>query len=88
MGTAEERRLLELDEAIEACDAAIEYKNEVKVLGLTIKRTGCVQHITNRINLAKRATAKLKRFRKLSWNIKIILCIEEYKKPLIRPGCI
>ena len=29
MGTAEERRLLELDEAIEACDAAIEYKNEV-----------------------------------------------------------
>ncbi|KAK7065170.1 microtubule motor activity protein [Halocaridina rubra] len=29
VGTAEERRLLELDEAIEAVDAAIEYKNEV-----------------------------------------------------------
>lgn len=29
MGSGEERRLLELDEAIEAVDAAIEYKNEV-----------------------------------------------------------
>ncbi|XP_068249872.1 kinesin-like protein KIF27 [Palaemon carinicauda] len=29
VGTGEERRLLELDEAIEAVDAAIEYKNEV-----------------------------------------------------------
>ena len=29
LDTVEERRLLELDEAIEAVDAAIEYKNEV-----------------------------------------------------------
>lgn len=29
MSSGEERRLLELDEAIEAVDAAIEYKNEV-----------------------------------------------------------
>lgn len=29
MDSVEERRMLELDEAIEAVDAAIEYKNEV-----------------------------------------------------------
>lgn len=29
MDASEERRMLELDEAIEAVDAAIEYKNEV-----------------------------------------------------------
>ena len=29
MDVSEERRMLELDEAVEAVDAAIEYKNEV-----------------------------------------------------------
>ena len=58
----------------------INFKNEVKILGLTLKRTGSVQHLTNRINYAKAQTAKLRRFKKLETAVKMRLY-----KTMIRP---
>ena len=58
----------------------IPYNNEVKTLGLKIKRTGIVSHITERIQMAKIQTNKLKRFTNLNANIKLHLY-----KALIRP---
>ena len=49
----------------------INFSNEIKILGLTLKRTGIKQHITNRINLAKIQTNKLRRFSGLDANIKL-----------------
>ena len=50
------------------------------MLGLTIKRTGVSQHITNRIKQAKAQSTKLKRFIRLDPSIKLHLY-----KALIRP---
>ena len=50
------------------------------MLGLTIKRTGVSQHITNRIKQAKAQSTKLKRFIRLDSSIKLHLY-----KALIRP---
>ena len=58
----------------------IDFKNEIKVLGLTLKRTGAVNHLTNRINHAKAQTSKLRRFNELDSYIKLRLY-----KSLIRP---
>ena len=58
----------------------LNFSNEIKILGLTLKRTGIKQHITNRINLAKIQTNKLRRFSGLDTNIKLHLY-----KALIRP---
>ena len=58
----------------------IEFKNEIKTLGLNLKRTGIVGHITERVNIARKQTEKLKRFAKLSVKTKLYLY-----KSLIRP---
>ena len=58
----------------------IPFKNEIKMLGLTLKRTGATSHVTNRINLAKIQSGKIKRFIKLEPKIKLHLY-----KALIRP---
>ena len=58
----------------------IVFKNEIKTLGLTLGRTGIIKHITNRINLAKAQTNKLKRFIRMRSKIKLHLY-----KALIRP---
>ena len=58
----------------------IQFKSEIKILGLTLKRTGFVQHITNRIIIAKRQTKKIKRFVKLKTKTKMNLY-----KALVRP---
>ena len=50
------------------------------MLGLTLKRTGATSHVTNRINLAKNQSGKIKRFIKLEPKIKLHLY-----KALIRP---
>ncbi|XP_042214220.1 kinesin-like protein KIF7 [Homarus americanus] len=52
VGSGEERRLLELDEAIEAVDAAIEYKNEV-ICGRT-RELKCHAKLLNQDNLMER----------------------------------
>ena len=61
-------------------DILLSFSNQIKILGLTLKRTGIKQHITNRINLAKIQTNKLRRFSALDANIKFHLY-----KALIRP---
>ena len=58
----------------------LEHKNESIILGLKIKRTGTVQHITERIQKAKVQTNKLKRFANLKTETKIHLY-----KSLVRP---
>ena len=58
----------------------INFKEEIKVLGLSIRRTGTVRHISNRINFAKQQTNKLKRFIKLETKTKLTLY-----KAMIRP---
>ena len=58
----------------------LNFSNEIKILGLTLKRTGIKQHITNWINLAKIQTNKLRRFSGLDTNIKLHLY-----KALVRP---
>ena len=52
----------------------------MKILGLTLKRTEAVSHITNRINIAESQTGKLRRFAQLKTNTKLKLY-----KSLIRP---
>ncbi|XP_069935745.1 kinesin-like protein KIF7 isoform X2 [Cherax quadricarinatus] len=52
VGSGEERRLLELDEAIEAVDAAIEYKNEV-ICGRA-RELKCHAKLLNQDNLMER----------------------------------
>ena len=56
------------------------FSNEIKILGLTLKQTGKRQHITKKINLAKVESNKFKRFSRLDAKIKLHL----YKR-LIRP---
>ena len=56
------------------------FSNKIKMLGLTIKRTGVSQHMTNRIKQAKAQNLKLKQFIRLDSSIKLHLC-----KALIRP---
>ena len=58
----------------------IPFKNDVKMLGLTLKRTGATSHVTNRINLVRIQSGKIKRFIKLEPKIKLHLY-----KALIRP---
>ena len=58
----------------------IPFKNESTILGLKIKRTGIISHITARIRAAKAQTQKLKRFAKLEVKTKLHL----YKAP-VRP---
>ena len=58
----------------------IPFKNEVKMLGLTIKRTGVRTHCNTRLGLAKVQSKKIKRFIKLDPKIKLHLY-----KALIRP---
>ena len=58
----------------------IPFSNEVKTLGLTLKRTGIVAHINNRVLQAKLQTNKLKRFNELREKTKLHLY-----KALIRP---
>ena len=54
--------------------------NEIRFLGLKLKRTGFVNHITERIRLAKIQTNKLKRFIHLKTKTKLHLY-----KALVRP---
>ena len=58
----------------------INFANESKILGLTLKRTGIMQHVTNRIKLAKAQSTKMKRFIRLKESTKLHLY-----KALIRP---
>lgn len=58
----------------------IQVNNEIKILGLKLKRTGTVQHIGERLNMAKTQTNKLKRFMNLSSKTKTHLY-----KALVRP---
>ena len=58
----------------------IDFKNEIKILGLTLKRTGIVKHISDRINNAKIQTKKIKRFARLNTKTKSHLY-----KALVRP---
>ena len=58
----------------------IEVKNEAKILGLKLKRTGFVSHIADRINLARTQTNKIRRFIHLNTKTKLHLY-----KALIRP---
>ena len=67
-------------EAINIEGRRVPFSNEIKMLGLTIKRTGVSQHITNRIKQAKAQSTKLKRFIRLDPSIKLHLY-----KALIRP---
>ena len=67
-------------EAISREGRRVPFPNEIKMLGLTIKRTGVSQHITNRIKQAKAQTTKLKRFIRLDSSIKLHLY-----KALLRP---
>ena len=58
----------------------IPFSNEVKTLGLTLKRTGIIAHINNRVLQAKLQTNKLKRFNKMREKTKLHLY-----KALVRP---
>ena len=58
----------------------VNFNNEAKVLGLNIKRTGCVSHIEKRIHLAKEQLTKIRRFIGLTTKTKLHLY-----KALIRP---
>ena len=58
----------------------IPFANAVGVLGLNLRRTGFVSHITGRINLAKTQTNKITRFKELKDTTKLHLY-----KALIRP---
>ena len=58
----------------------IPFKNEIKMLDLTLTRTGATLHITKRINMAKIQSSKIKRFIKLDPKVKLHLY-----KALIRP---
>ena len=58
----------------------IQYVNEVKILGLSIKRTGIVNHIKHKLNQAKHRKGIMNRFRKLNKNIRTHLY-----KSIIRP---
>ena len=58
----------------------INFKNEIKILGLTLKRTGIIKHISDRITMAKNQTKKISRFSKLQQKTKMHLY-----KALIRP---
>ena len=78
-------------EKIEIDHTEIPFNELITVLGLKIKRTGIVQHLTDRQNRAKSELGKLRRFEKLSPKIKshlyktLILPILEY--PAV-PCCI
>ena len=56
------------------------FANECNILGLKLKRTGTVSHITDRIRSAKNQTQRLKRFINLNEKTKSHLY-----KALIRP---
>ena len=61
-------------------NSQIPFKNGVKMLVLTLKRTGAASHTTHRIKLANIQTGKIKRFIKLDPKVKLHLY-----KALIRP---
>ena len=56
------------------------FSNECTILGTKFKRTGMANHITNRVNLAKAQTRRVKRFKTLKEKNKLHLY-----KALIRP---
>ena len=63
----------------------IKHATSEKVLGLTLKSTGIVQHITNRINMAKVQLSKLKRFSNFPSNLKRTLYLTLVRSKLIYP---
>ena len=60
-------------EKIEIDHTEIPFNELITVLGLKIKRTGIVQHLTDRQNRAKAELGKLRRFEKLSPKIKSLI---------------
>ena len=56
---------------IEIDNRMMPFANECNILGLKLKRTGIVSHITDRIRLAKHQTQRLKRFKNLNEKTKI-----------------
>ena len=56
------------------------FSNDCTILGTKFKRTGMANHITNRVNLAKAQTSRIKRFMALKEKTKLHLF-----KALIRP---
>ena len=65
---------------VEIENRQINFANECSILGLKLKRTGTVSHLTERIHKAKTQTQKLKRFINLETKTKMHLY-----KALVRP---
>ena len=61
-------------------DINMPFTEDVNILGLTMKRTGCLSHITKKITAAKQQLLKLRRFYKLKPELQIRLYLT-----LIRP---
>ena len=58
---------------ISVYDRNMPFTNDIKLLGLTLTRTGFLKHINNKINQAKHQLLKLKRFYHLSPKLQIRL---------------